>query len=163
MDGCVSIGGVKIDDGVSYCAAACWAGAIDNEIHVNFPFALGERRTLKRVRKDCDVARTHGHLAMASQSSSTAQTLSCNLSTPSGQISTSCPQVTHSLKLRRTTEFFKIEMGHSPCQRMERAQCQTAKLRTVSVGRHQRRPGMRYPKWIKRTGWGSPGRFGAGH
>jgi hypothetical protein len=36
MDGCVSIGGVKIDDGVSYYAAACWAGAIDNEIHVNF-------------------------------------------------------------------------------------------------------------------------------
>jgi hypothetical protein len=36
MDGCVSVGGVKIDDSVSYGAAACWAGVIDNEIHVNF-------------------------------------------------------------------------------------------------------------------------------
>ena len=36
MDGCVSVGGVKIDDSVSYSAAACWAGVIDNEIHVNF-------------------------------------------------------------------------------------------------------------------------------
>jgi hypothetical protein len=34
MDGCVSVGGVKIDDSVSYNAAACWAGVIDNEIHV---------------------------------------------------------------------------------------------------------------------------------
>ena len=36
MDGCVSVGRVKIDDSVSYGAAACWAGVIDNEIHVNF-------------------------------------------------------------------------------------------------------------------------------
>ena len=35
MDGCVSVGGVKIDDSVSYAAAACWAGVIDNENHVN--------------------------------------------------------------------------------------------------------------------------------
>jgi hypothetical protein len=36
MDGCVSVGRVKIDDSVSYCAAARWAGVIFNEIHVNF-------------------------------------------------------------------------------------------------------------------------------
>jgi hypothetical protein len=37
MNGCVSVGGMKIDDSVSYCAAACWACIIDNEIqsHVN--------------------------------------------------------------------------------------------------------------------------------
>jgi hypothetical protein len=35
MEGCVSVGGVKIDDSVSYCAAACWAGVLDNEIHVS--------------------------------------------------------------------------------------------------------------------------------
>jgi hypothetical protein len=32
MDGCVSVGGVKIDDSVSYCAAACWAGVIEDEV-----------------------------------------------------------------------------------------------------------------------------------
>ena len=31
MRGRVAIGGVKIYDGVSYCAAAYWAGVIDNE------------------------------------------------------------------------------------------------------------------------------------
>src|SRR5450631_1320261 len=35
MGGCVSVGGVKIDDSVSYAAAACCAGVIDNENHVN--------------------------------------------------------------------------------------------------------------------------------
>jgi len=36
MDRCVSFSGVKIDDSVPYGAAACWAGVIDNEIHLNF-------------------------------------------------------------------------------------------------------------------------------
>ena len=31
MNGRAADGGVKIDDGVSYCVAACWAGGIDNE------------------------------------------------------------------------------------------------------------------------------------
>jgi hypothetical protein len=31
VDGRVAVGGMKIDDSVSYCAAACWAGVIDNE------------------------------------------------------------------------------------------------------------------------------------
>jgi hypothetical protein len=53
MNGRVAIGGVKIDDGVSYSAAACWAGVIDNEVqeHAGFPFALSERRTLKGSAK----------------------------------------------------------------------------------------------------------------
>jgi len=34
MNGRVAIGGVKIDDGVSYCAAACWAGVIDSPAEV---------------------------------------------------------------------------------------------------------------------------------
>ena len=32
MRGRITIGGVKIDDSVSYCAAASWAGVIDNEV-----------------------------------------------------------------------------------------------------------------------------------
>jgi hypothetical protein len=90
MDGCVAVGGVKIDDSVSYCAAACWAGVIDNEVqrHLSFPSVLSERRTLKRVRSDDDVARTQGHLAMASQSVSDAATLPGSLSIALGQICT---------------------------------------------------------------------------
>jgi hypothetical protein len=68
VDGRVSVGGVKVNDSASYCAAACWAGVIDNEGQSHVTSLLGERRTLKRVHKDCDVARTHGRLAMASQS-----------------------------------------------------------------------------------------------
>ena len=34
MNGRVAVGGVKIDDSVSYCAAACWADVIDSEVHV---------------------------------------------------------------------------------------------------------------------------------
>ena len=31
VDGHVSVGGVKVNDSASYCAAARWAGVIDNE------------------------------------------------------------------------------------------------------------------------------------
>ena len=33
MNGPVAVGGMKVNDSASYCAAACWAGVIDNEVH----------------------------------------------------------------------------------------------------------------------------------
>jgi hypothetical protein len=63
VNGRVADGGVKIDDGVSYRAAACRADVIDGEVHVrSFRF----RRT-ENPREGCDVARTLGRLAMAPQ------------------------------------------------------------------------------------------------
>src|ERR1700730_6966494 len=55
-----------------------------------FPFAPGERSTLKRVRQDCDVARTLGRVAMASRSNSKLQLFRVNLSR------SSYPQTIHS-------------------------------------------------------------------
>jgi hypothetical protein len=57
---------MKIDESVSYCAAACWAGVIDDEVHVS-SLSLQERGHSKGSAKDFDVARMHGRLAMASQ------------------------------------------------------------------------------------------------
>ena len=64
----MALGGMNIDDSASYCAAACWADDIDNEVqrHVSSLIAPGERGHSKGSAK-VDVARTHGRLAMASQ------------------------------------------------------------------------------------------------
>jgi hypothetical protein len=49
------------------CAAACWAGVIDNEVHVSSLSLQANGGRSKGSAKDCDVARMHGRLAMASQ------------------------------------------------------------------------------------------------
>ena len=70
MNGRVSVGGMKVDDGASYCATACWADVIDNEVqrHVSSLSLQANGGPSKGSAKDCDVARTHGRLAMAPQS-----------------------------------------------------------------------------------------------
>jgi|SRR5450631_1733294 hypothetical protein len=80
----VAVGRMKIDDSVPYCAAACRAGIIDNEIqrHVSSLSLWANGEPLKRVRKDCDIARTHGRLAMAPQWNLTLQTRPCEFVEP---------------------------------------------------------------------------------
>jgi len=94
---------MKIDERVSYCAAACWAGVIDNEVHVSSLSLQANGGRSKGSAKDCDVARMHGRLAMASQLNRPEY---CSFAVricrdALSQISL----VIHSLKLRRTTEF----------------------------------------------------------
>jgi hypothetical protein len=62
-----------------------------------------------------------------------------------GQISTSYPQVTHSLKFRRITEFFKIENSPLTLLVDGKGPVPDGKLTIVSVGGRERRLGMRYP------------------
>ena len=107
MNGRIAVSGVKIDESVSYCAAACWAGVIDNEVHVSFLSLEANGGRSKGSAKDCDVARMHGRLAMASQLNRPEY---CNFAVricrdPLGQIS----PVIHSIKLRRTTEFLRLD------------------------------------------------------
>src|ERR1017187_4810718 len=61
---------MKVDDGASYWFAAFWADVIDNEIqgHVSSLSLWANGGHSKGSAKDCDVARTHGRLAMAPQS-----------------------------------------------------------------------------------------------
>ena len=49
MNGRVADGRVKIDDGVSYRAAACWAGVVDSEVHVR-SLSLQATEDHQRVR-----------------------------------------------------------------------------------------------------------------
>ena len=65
----MAVGGVNVDDSASYCAAACWADDIDNEVqrHVSSLSLQENGGHSKGSTKDCNVARTHGRLAMASQ------------------------------------------------------------------------------------------------
>jgi hypothetical protein len=107
MNGRVADGGVKIDDGVSYGAAACRAGVIDGEVHVGSPSLQANAGHSKGSAKDCDVARMHGRLAMASQLNRLEY---CNFAVricrdPLCKIS----PVIHSIKLRRTTEFLRLD------------------------------------------------------
>jgi hypothetical protein len=46
----MALGGMNIDDSASYCAAACWADDIDNEVqgHVSFLSLEGERRDTQK-------------------------------------------------------------------------------------------------------------------
>ena len=104
MNGRIAVGGVKIDESVSYCAAACWAGVIDIEVHVSSLSLQANEGRSKGSAKECDVARMHGRLAMASQLNRPEY---CNFAVricrdPLGQIS----PVIHSIKLRRSTEFY---------------------------------------------------------
>jgi hypothetical protein len=64
----MAVGGVKIDDSASYCAAACWADVIDNEVqrHVS-SLSLQANGGHSKGSAEVDVARTHERLAMASQ------------------------------------------------------------------------------------------------
>src|SRR5450631_3726057 len=124
MDGYVSVGGVKIDDSVSYVAAACWADVIDNEIHVNF-LSLWANGGLSKgsakivmLRGRTDTLRWHLNRSQYSK----LRPAICR------HLRVRYPQVIHRLppaQTRRTTEFFKIEMGHLHCWWMERGQYQT--------------------------------------
>ena len=103
------VGGVKIDDSESYGAAAFWAGVTDSEVqrHVSSLSLQANGGRSKGSAKDCDVARMHGRLAMASQLNRPEY---CNFAVricrdPLGQIS----PVIHSIKLRRTTEFLRLD------------------------------------------------------
>ena len=46
----MALGGMNIDDSASYCADACWADDIDNEVqgHVSFLSLEGERRDTQK-------------------------------------------------------------------------------------------------------------------
>src|SRR5450631_1013965 len=94
MDGCVSVGGVKIDDSVSYAAAACWAGVIDNENHINSLSLWANGGHSKGSAKIVMLRGRTDTLRWRLDRTEHRKTLSCNLSTPSGQTSTSYPQVT---------------------------------------------------------------------
>lgn len=67
MNGRIAVSRVKIDESVSYCVAACWAGVIDNEVHVSSLSLQANGGRSKGSAKDYDVARMHGRLAMAPQ------------------------------------------------------------------------------------------------
>jgi hypothetical protein len=73
----MALGGMNIDDGASYRAAACWAGDIDNEVqrHVSSLSLWANGGHSKGSDKDCDGARTHGRFAVASQSESDIRNL----------------------------------------------------------------------------------------
>src|ERR1019366_5772351 len=85
VNGRVAVGGVKIDDSASYCAAACWGDVIDNEVqrHVSSLSLQANGGPSKGSAKDCDVARTR-RLAMAPQSDRVLQLCRANLSRPVG-------------------------------------------------------------------------------
>jgi hypothetical protein len=85
----MALGGMNIDDSASYCAAACWADDIDNEVqrHVNSLSLWANGGHSKGSGKDFDGARTHGRFAVASQSESEMQPYRVICRDPLGQIS----------------------------------------------------------------------------
>jgi hypothetical protein len=81
----MAFGGMNIDDSASYCAAACWADDIDNEVqrHVN-SLSLKANGGHSKGSAKVYIARTLERLAMASQPNARLELCRADLSRPVG-------------------------------------------------------------------------------
>jgi hypothetical protein len=92
VNGRAADGRVKIDDGVSYRAAACRAGVVDSEVHVR-SFRSRRRRTIKGSAKIVMLRGCSGALRWRlnrARESGPCRTI-CRVRR--GRLSTECPQI----------------------------------------------------------------------